>query len=53
MSDIRSFVRHRHLFLNYWAEGHIFLWNTIIGSVAAILLRIIYFEIRGVEWEAL
>lgn len=53
MSDIRSFVRCRHLFLNYWAEGHIFLWNTIIGSVAAILLRIIYFEIRGVEWEAL
>lgn len=27
------------------------LWNTIISSVAAILLRIMYFEIRGREQE--
>lgn len=48
MSDIRSFVTCRNLFLKYLAEVQVFfLWNIIISSLAAILLRIIYFEIRG------
>ena len=47
------FIMCRNLF--FWLRHRIFFfwWNNMLSSVAAILLRIIYCEVRGREQEAL